>query len=131
MSHADLLREWYYEVWENGNTDAIDQYKPWLKGLFRKCRSVRMISGIWSWPFATSLATFRSTCPKSSKTAIGYPPSFTCAQRAPIMVPRFKPPAASWGGLKTGAWLKRITSSISSHSSNSSASSRKTHCLCV
>ncbi|WP_170463793.1 ester cyclase [Ruegeria arenilitoris] len=26
MSHADLLREWYSEVWENGNTDAIDQY---------------------------------------------------------------------------------------------------------
>ena len=26
MSHADLLREWYSEVWETGNTDAIDQY---------------------------------------------------------------------------------------------------------
>ena len=26
MSHADVLREWYSEVWENGNTDAIDQY---------------------------------------------------------------------------------------------------------
>ncbi|WP_108858677.1 ester cyclase [Ruegeria sp. Alg231-54] len=26
MSHADLLREWYSEVWEKGNTDAIDQY---------------------------------------------------------------------------------------------------------
>ncbi|WP_171125134.1 MULTISPECIES: ester cyclase [unclassified Ruegeria] len=26
MSHAEVLREWYSEVWENGNTDAIDQY---------------------------------------------------------------------------------------------------------
>ena len=26
MSHADLLREWYSEVWEQGNTDAIDRY---------------------------------------------------------------------------------------------------------
>ncbi|WP_170760531.1 ester cyclase [Ruegeria lacuscaerulensis] len=26
MSHADVLREWYSEVWENGDTDAIDQY---------------------------------------------------------------------------------------------------------
>ncbi|KUJ81778.1 ester cyclase [Ruegeria profundi] len=26
MSHADLLRNWFAEVWENGNTDVIDQY---------------------------------------------------------------------------------------------------------
>lgn len=26
MSHADILRNWYAEVWENGNTDAIDQF---------------------------------------------------------------------------------------------------------
>ncbi|WP_170769690.1 ester cyclase [Ruegeria lacuscaerulensis] len=26
MSHAEILREWYSEVWENGNTDAIDRY---------------------------------------------------------------------------------------------------------
>ncbi|WP_170381210.1 ester cyclase [Ruegeria atlantica] len=26
MSHADLVRGWYSEVWENGNLDAIDQY---------------------------------------------------------------------------------------------------------
>ncbi len=26
MPHADVLRKWYSEVWENGNTDAIDQY---------------------------------------------------------------------------------------------------------
>lgn len=26
MSHADLMREWYSEVWEKGNTDAIDRY---------------------------------------------------------------------------------------------------------
>ncbi len=26
MSHADIVRGWYSEVWENGNLDAIDQY---------------------------------------------------------------------------------------------------------
>ncbi|WP_170570153.1 ester cyclase [Ruegeria atlantica] len=26
MSHADLVKGWYSEVWENGNLDAIDQY---------------------------------------------------------------------------------------------------------
>ncbi|SLN70666.1 ester cyclase [Ruegeria meonggei] len=26
MAHADLLRDWYAEVWEKGDTDAIDQY---------------------------------------------------------------------------------------------------------
>lgn len=26
MSHADLLRNWFAEVWENGKTDVIDQY---------------------------------------------------------------------------------------------------------
>ncbi|WP_170330023.1 ester cyclase [Ruegeria arenilitoris] len=26
MSHADILRNWYAEVWENGNIDAIDQF---------------------------------------------------------------------------------------------------------
>ncbi|WP_170751113.1 ester cyclase [Ruegeria lacuscaerulensis] len=26
MSHAKVLREWYSEVWEKGNTDAIDTY---------------------------------------------------------------------------------------------------------
>ncbi|WP_170324849.1 ester cyclase [Ruegeria arenilitoris] len=26
MSHADILRNWYAEVWENGNVDAIDQF---------------------------------------------------------------------------------------------------------
>ncbi|WP_254430429.1 MULTISPECIES: nuclear transport factor 2 family protein [unclassified Ruegeria] len=26
MSNADMLRNWYSQVWEQGNTDAIDQF---------------------------------------------------------------------------------------------------------
>ncbi|WP_170358360.1 ester cyclase [Ruegeria arenilitoris] len=26
MSHTDVVKGWYSEVWENGNLDAIDQY---------------------------------------------------------------------------------------------------------
>ena len=26
MSHADIVKGWYSEVWENGNLDAIDQF---------------------------------------------------------------------------------------------------------
>ena len=26
MTHSDILKAWYSEVWEQGSTDAIDQY---------------------------------------------------------------------------------------------------------
>ncbi len=26
MTNSDVIRGWYSEVWENGNTDAIDQF---------------------------------------------------------------------------------------------------------
>ncbi len=93
MTNSDVIRAWYSEVWESGNTEAIDQFfapDTLAEGLIPEMQVGADDFRDLVMAFRHVLGDIKVDLPKSSKTGIGCRPSFICALSAQIMARRLR-----------------------------------------